>query len=194
MPGYLVQPRVVLKTKIVTRTVFIASDPRGAVVVRKVEPAGPASSLSEQSFYANLASIEPGLPTSVRNFFSRLTDQGCETQLLRKYNVYLDDGLGGRLNVMSITSAGAVEVWGTAGRDVQLGEPLGHEYMKRVASFLPGGRVKDDLPSQGSWNIRVDGKVAIDLRLLLSHQDEWLDAIAELRDRLKKVQDKRDAQ
>ena len=191
--GYLVQPRVLLRSEIVTRTVFVASDSRGTVAVRKVEQTEPASSLSEQTFYAGLATIDPGFPASVRSLLMRLTDLGCETQLLRKYNVYLDDGLGGRLNVLSIASAGTVEVWGTSVRDAQLGEPAGHTYMNRVATILPGGRVKDDSPNPGSWNIRVDGKVAIDLHLLRSHQDAWLDAISELCDRLKELQDKRDS-
>lgn len=150
MTGYLVQPRVLLRTRIVTRTVFVANNPQGTVAVRKVEQTEPASSLSEKAFYAGLATIDPAFPASVRSLIARLTDQGCETQLLRKYNVYVDDGLGGRLNVLSITSSGTVEVWGTSARDAQLGEPLGHVYMKQVAAILPGGRVKDDLPNPGS--------------------------------------------
>jgi hypothetical protein len=192
MAGYFVQPRVLLRTEIVTRTVFVASDPQGTVAVRKVEQTEPASSLSEQAFYASLATIDPAFPAGVRSLLVRLTDLGCETQLLRKYNVYVDDGLGGRLTVLSIASAGTVEVWGSAARDAQLGEPVGRTYMNRVAAILPGGRVKDDLPNPGNWNIRVDGKVAIDLHLLLTHQDAWLDAISVLRDRLKDLQQKRD--
>jgi hypothetical protein len=193
MAGYLVQPRVLLRTKIITRTVFVASDSQGAVTVEKVEQTEPASSLSEQAFYAGLATVDPAFPAGVRSLLARLTDLGCETQLLRNYNIYLDDGLGGRLTVLSIAPAGTVTVWSPASRDVQLGEPVGHTYMKRVAAILPGGRVKDDLPNPASWNIRVDGKVAIDLHLLLAHQDAWLSAISELRDWLKELQDKRDS-
>lgn len=191
--GYLVQPRVLLRTEIVTRTVFVASDSEGAPSVRKVEQTEPASSLSQQAFYAGLASVDPAFPAGVRSLIERLTDLGCETQLLRNYNVYLDDGLGGRLTVLSIAPAGTVTVWSPAGRDVQLGEPVGQTYMNRVAAILPGGRVKDDLPNPANWNIRVDGKVAIDLHLLLAHQDAWSSAISELRDRLKELQDKRDS-
>lgn len=192
MTGYLVQPRVLLRTEIVTRNVFVASDARGAVAVTKVEQAGRASSLSEQEFYASLAASDPTFPESVRSLLARLIDLGCEPQLLRKYNIYLDDGLGGRLNILSITSDGTVFVWGLAGRDVQLGEPVGRAYMNAVAASLPGGRVKDDLPNPVSWNVRVNDKVTINLRLLLTYQDAWLDAISDLRDRLKELQDKRE--
>lgn len=192
MAGYLVQPRVLLRTEIVTRTVFIASDARGTIAIDKVEQTKAASSLSEQEFYAGLAAVDPTFPEGVRNLLARLADQGCETRLLRKYNVSLYDWLGRRVNVLSITSVGTVEVWSTAGRDAQLGEPVGRTYMNRVAGILPGGRVKDDLPNPESWNIRVDGRLAIDLRLLLTHQDAWLAAISELRDRFKELEDKRD--
>jgi hypothetical protein len=190
--GYLVQPRVVMKTEVVTRTVFVASDPDRTVVVRKVEPAGPAVNLSEQEFYASLTAADPAYPDAVRSLLARLRTEGCEIELLRKYNVYLDDGFGGRLNVLSIGRAGTVEIWGTAARDAKLGEPVGHTYMKRVAALLPGGRVKDDLASPPSWNIRVDDKVAIDLHLLLAHQDAWLGILSELRDRIKSIQMDRD--
>jgi hypothetical protein len=123
-----------------------------------------------------------------------VTGLECETQLLRKYNIYLDDGLGSRLNVMSIAPTGTAEVWGTASRDARLGEPAGRDYMGQLAAVLPGGRVKDDLPDPGSWNLRVDNKVAIPLALVWMHEEEWLQAIGLFRDRLIDIQGKRDQQ
>jgi len=64
--------------------------------------------------------------------------------------------------------------------------------MTRVADLLPGGHLKDNLPNPASWNIKVDGKVAIDLRLLLAHQDRWLAAVEEFRTRLLELEKKRD--
>ena len=130
----------------------------------------------------------------MRRFLVKVSDLGCETQLLRKYNIYLDDGLGSRLNVLSITPTGTVEVWGVASRDARLGEPAGLDYMARLAALLPGGRVKDDLQNPASWNLRVDNKVAISLALVFDREDEWLEAIAVLRDRLVELQRKRDSQ
>jgi hypothetical protein len=122
--------------------------------VQKVEEKGFAQSLSEQAFYAKLAEVDADLPERVRRFVDKATGLGCETQLLRKYKLYLDDGLGSRLNVMSISPTGTAEVWGTASRDARLGEPAGRDYMERLAVMLPGGRVKADLPNPGSWNLR----------------------------------------
>ena len=99
---------------------FVASSDQGVVAVDKVEQTEPASSISEQAFYAGLATIDPAFPASVRSLLARLTDLGCETQLLRNYNVYLDDGLGRPLTVLSIAPVGTVTVWSPAGRDARL--------------------------------------------------------------------------
>ena len=189
--GYVVQPRVVLRTEVVKRTVFVAAGRGPELRVEKVEQRPAAENLSEQDFYGSLAKVEPQLPGQVRALIGRLTDLGCETQLLRRLNVYVDDGLGGRICALSITSGGTVEVWGVASRDVRLGQAVGRDYMVRVAALV-GGQLKDDFPNPVSWNIKVDGKVAIDLRLLLAHLDEWLATIEELRRRLLELEKKRD--
>ena len=66
--------------------------------------------------------------------------------------------------------------------------------MVGTGSDAAGGRVKADLPNPGSWNLRVDNKVAIPLPLLWMHEEEWLQAIALFRDRLFDLQGKRDVQ
>jgi hypothetical protein len=182
--GYLVQPRVVMKTELVTRTVFVAGDLDRRIVIRKVEPAGPAGNLSQREFYAALATADPGFPDAVRSLLARLDREGCEIDLLRSYNVYFEDGVGGRLNVLSIKPTGTVEIWATASPDAKLGAPVGHTYMERVAALLPGGRVNVASADPISWNIRVNKKVGIDLHLLLAHQDAWLNILLDLRNQI----------
>jgi hypothetical protein len=193
-PGYIVQPRVVAKTTIIERTVFVASGPGNELSIQKVEQKKGAANLSEQDFYAGLSRVDESYPERVRSFIAKARDLGCEAQLLRKYNIYVDDGLGSLLNVLSISPSGRFEVWGVAGRDARLDAPAGREYMARVAAMLPGGSLKDDNPSPASWNIRVGGKIAIDLSHLLVREEEWLEAILALRDRLVELQRKREAQ
>jgi hypothetical protein len=189
--GYVIQPRVLLRTEVVKRTVFVAARRGTELTVEKVEQRPAAENLSEQDFYGGLAKVDPQLPGRVRTLLRRLTDLGCEVRLLRKYNIYVDDGLGGRLSILQIAPIGTVEVWGVASRDARLGQPVGRDYMVRAAALL-GGQLKDDFPNPASWNIKVDGKVAIDLQLLLAHQDEWLAAIEALRTRLLDLEKKRD--
>lgn len=191
-PGYIVQPHVLLRTAVVKRTVFVAAGRGTDLIVDKVEQRQAAENLSEQDFYGSLAKADPAFPGQIRTLISRLTDLGCETQLLRRLNVYVDDGLGGRMCILSIAPAGTVEVWGVASRDARLGEPVGRNYMARISALLPGGQLKDDFPNPASWNIKVDGKVSIDLRHLFAHSDEWLTAIQELRTRLLELEKKRD--
>ena len=174
---------MVAKTKVIERTVFLAGGLGPEISVQKVEEKGFAESLSEQDFYSKLAKSMQTYQGALRRFVDKVTGLRCATQLLRKYSIDLDDGLGGRLNVMSISPTGTAEVWGTANRHARLGEPAGRNCMQRLAVMLPGGRVNADLPDPGSRNLRVDNKVAIPLPLLWMHEEEWLQAIALFRDK-----------
>jgi hypothetical protein len=192
--GYVVQPRVLLRTEVIRRTVFLAAGAGADLSVQKVEQQGPAGNLSEQEFYAGLAKVDPSFPVGVRALLDRLVGLGCEVQLLRKYNVYIDDGLGGRLNVLSIGARGAAYAWAAAGRDGQLGQPVGRDYLAEVATSLPGGAMYGDEAHPGAWAVRVNGRPTLDLQLLLTHQDAWAAAIAALRDRLLELQRQRDSE
>lgn len=190
--GYLVQPRVVMKTELVTRTVFVARDPERSLVIRKVEQTGSVGNLSEREFYASLAAADPAFPDAIRGLLVRLDREGYETELLRSYNIYVEDGLGGRLNVLSIKPGGTVEIWGAASRDVKLGAPVVHDYIERVAASLPGGHMNVASEDPISWNIRVNEKVAIDLHLFLAHQEAWLGILSGLRNQIKEIKARRD--
>lgn len=190
---YMVQPRVLLRTEVVTRTVFLADTTGSELSVRRVEQKAPAGNLAEQDFFSELAKANPTFPAEVRALLDRLTDLGCDVQLLRKYNVYLDDGMGGRINVLSIASRGTAYAWYATGRDAQLGKPLGREYLAEVARSLPGAQLYGDVARPEAWAVRVNGRPSLDLRLLLTHQDAWLAAIVTLRDKLLDLQMQREA-
>ncbi|MPZ36173.1 MAG: hypothetical protein GEV13_35375 [Rhodospirillales bacterium] len=189
---YIVQPRVLMRTEVVTRTVFLAATDGPELSVKKVEEKAPGGNLAEQEFFTELGKVDPILPAQVRSLLDRLADLGCDVQLLRKYNIYLDDGLGGRINVLSIGSRGTAYAWFATGRDGPLGRPLGREYLAEVARILPGGQLHGDEAHPGDWSVRVNGRPTLDLRLLLTHQDAWLAAIATLRDKLQELQRERD--
>lgn len=190
--GYIVHPRVLMKTEIVRRTVFLAAGAGPEVLVQRVEGKEPAASLGEADFYASLAKVDPSFPAAVRSLLKRLTDIGCEVLLLRKFNVYLDDGLGGRVNVLSISAQGAVYAWAAASRDAQLGLPIGREYLARIANLLPDGALYGDDEHPGAWSVRIDGRPTLDLRMLLAHQDAWIASITRLRDQIVELQRKRE--
>jgi hypothetical protein len=190
---YYLQPRVLARTEIITRTVFVAGDATGAIKITNVEAPGKAETLSEKEFFDQLGKAGASLPDQVRAFIERCTAIGCTFQLRRKLTLYADDPTGGRINLGGIGRDGSVEFWGAAARDDQYGEPVGHQYMERVAGLLPGARIKDDFPSPGSWNIRYRDRVAVPLLEMLSHQDAWLAAIQFVIDRFRTIEQAQEA-
>jgi hypothetical protein len=70
------------------------------------------------------------------------------------------------------------------------GQPVGREYLAKAAKILPGGQLHGD--EAHAWAVRVNGRPALDLHLLLAHQTVWPGAIANLRDRLLELQRQRD--
>jgi len=59
----------------------------------------------------------------------------------------------------------------------RLGEPIGRQYMERVAAFLPDAHINDDFADPASWHIRHYGKTARSLGEMLSQQEDWLAVI-----------------
>lgn len=174
--SYFIQPRLLVQTEIVTRTVFVTDD-RGKSEVTDVSGESRPETLSEQDFYAGLASQDPSYPDAVRAFLENSRALGCEPELKRRLLIYVDDPTGGRINLGTISKDAIVEFWGQAVRDQELGQPVGANYMVEIAQFLPNAYLKNDLPNPGSWNIRYNDKVAIPLNVMLAKQDLWLNAI-----------------
>jgi hypothetical protein len=189
--SYFIQPRLLLQTEIITRTVFVTED-RGKPEITNVSSGSRPETLSEQEFFAGLALQDPSYPDSVRAFIDKCRAIGCQPELKRRYLLYVDDPTGGRINLGTIGKDGSVEIWGQAVRDQELGQPAGRNYMAEVAAFLPNAYVKDDLPNPGSWTVRYNDKVAIPLRQMLAKQDEWLVAIQRLIDTFRSIASSRE--
>jgi hypothetical protein len=189
---YYVQPRVLLWTEIVTRTVFLTGEGPARSSIAKVEPPSKPATLSEQEFFAGLREANASYPEQVQRLFERCRELGCEPRLLRRFGLYMDDPVGGRISLGAITKVGKVEFYGVAGRDQAIGEAVGRAYMGRIASFLPGAQVKDGFASAGSWYIRYQESDAIVLKELLAHEDAWLAAIGDVAARFRELERARD--
>jgi hypothetical protein len=74
--GFVVQPRVLLRTEVIKRTVFLAESAGPELSVRKVEKKEPAGNLAEQEFYESLAKVDPTFPARVRALLDHLVDFG----------------------------------------------------------------------------------------------------------------------
>jgi hypothetical protein len=148
-----VQPRILFRTEIVTRTVFVLADKQGKLAIENVtEPTRPQT-ISEQEFFQKLAAVDPSYPGAVHELIDETKAVGCAPELLRTYVVYAE-GNGQSVNLGGVSSDGNVTIWGSAARDSQIGRPLGEEYMRKVASLLPSTDVKDISPDRGSWYVR----------------------------------------
>jgi hypothetical protein len=176
---YYVQPRLLLQTEIVTRTVFVVGE-SPQTKVQDVTPAGRPQTISEQEFFSSLASVDPNLPDRLREFLAQCRALGCDPGLKQALAIYVDDPTGGRLNIGGIRKTGRVEIWSAARQDLQVGEPIGRRYLDRVAAFLGNATVKDDLASPADWHVRYKGNSLIPLEIMLNHSKEWLAAIQEL--------------
>jgi hypothetical protein len=185
---YYLQPRILARTEIITRTVFVTGDDAGGAKITKVEPAGKAQTLSEKEFFDQLEKVDPSFPDEVRSFLDRCKALGCVPQLKRNLTLYADDPSGGRINLGGIKRDGSVELWGMAGHDAQYGEAIGRRYMEQIVAFLPSARIKDEFPSPTSWHIRYQDRATVPLREMLAHQDEWLAAIQAVIERFRMIE------
>jgi hypothetical protein len=190
--SYFIQPRLLVQTEIITRTVFMTEE-RGKPEIADVSGESRPETLSEHEFYAGLASQNPSYPDAVRAFLEKCRALGCEPELKRRLLIYVDDPTGGRINLGTISKDAVVEFWGQAVRDQKLEQPVGARYMADIAEFLPSAYVKDDLPSPGSWHVRYNDRVAIPLSVMLEQQDRWLSAIQKVVDRFRAISSSREA-
>ena len=182
---YYVQPRILARTEIITRTVFIAESEVRDTKISKIEGGGKPQTLSAQEFFDQLAKENHEYPDRLRSFFEECKKIGCDPQLKRKFVLYVDDHLGGRINLGTVRRDGYVEIGGVAGHDSQYGEAIGQRYMEQIVGFLKDARIKDDFASPANWHIRYQDRVAIPLHEMLRHQDAWLGAIQEVIERFR---------
>lgn len=185
---YYVQPRTLARTEIITRTVFVGSPDNNTPQISKVEAGTKPQTLSEHEFFADLAKIDPRYPDQVRTLFDHCRDLGCEPTLLRKYNLYVDDPVGGRINLGGIGRNGTVEIWGPAAHDADYGSPIGRNYMERVLEFLPNSHIKDHGSSPGSQHLRHKNTVKIPLHEMISRSEAWIGAIQQVIDRFRGIE------
>lgn len=184
---FYVQPRVLLRTETVTRTVFVLADKLGKVSIEAVSEPTKPKTISEQEFYQRLGSVDASYPAKVAELLDEARAVGCTPELLRTYVIYAESLAGGTLNLGGISPDGNVTIWGTAGRDNQLGRPIGLGYMKTIAGLLPTTDIKDSSADWAGWYVRYNGKSTIPLKELLARKLDWISAMARAVEALQQV-------
>jgi hypothetical protein len=190
--GYFVQPRVVMKTTNIARTI-ITLEP-GKLVGRFAErdperPVGTVTtSISQDRFYEQLEAAKAGTSARLKAFVARL-------QPLRTVAEFGKGSLILRWrpndekawNMGAVTTSGALWTDTINGQAQAVGQlPASHQYLRDLADSIPGAVVKKfDKPT--SWYVSTHGTyVGIDEAL--RHQEQWIAAMSRFMETVGKSQ------
>jgi hypothetical protein len=180
MGGYLVQPRVIAKTRNIDRGIVTIEN--GKIIARppaaKTALTGAVSSISEEKFYEGLARNFPTVIPRLMEFTRQLeplgvtTDFGKDSMILR----WRPDEKRA-WNLGTIRTVGKVETdWLNQQTDLVGLLELSHAYLRRIADSVPGAYVKEH-DRRTSWYVAKKGGTYVTIDALMAHADDWLIAI-----------------
>jgi hypothetical protein len=174
--GWVIAPRVPLKTVIVERGVVIV-EPTGQV---KIEPprgtkAGKlprAFSASETEFFDQMEQRRPGLPSQVKSFIDGLLEFGIAPEFRKALVLRWQPSADVAGSLGYIESTGKVWTADACGTATRLNKPAaGDEYLQALARTV-GGTVRHH------HVLGADGRI-VDVEALLAHGDAWKQAITQ---------------
>lgn len=178
--GYLVQPRVLARTKNIDRGIVTIENGRTKVNPPAIQAAAARRmTITEEKFYEKLGYTIPEVDSILKAFVEQLetigvrTDFGTDSMILRWSP---DDNRA--WNLATITTSGKVWTEILNGQADSVGLiSISHEYLNKLASSVPGAYVKDTLKATSRYVAKGNTYITIDQ--LLSHEDNWLKAIQE---------------
>ncbi|HYA19016.1 MAG TPA: hypothetical protein VEF06_16195 [Bryobacteraceae bacterium] len=182
MGGYMVQPRVLARTKNIDRGIVTIDNGRITVSPPLAQMSGlkgitKRTTLSEEQFYEELDAKVPDVVSRLKPLTARLGAIGVEIDFGKDSMIFRwrpDDQRS--WNLGTVTTSG--KVW-TDTLNYQADQVglihLSHAYLKRLASVLPGAYVKE-LAKPTSWYVAKAGTY-VTVGDLLGHADEWLLAL-----------------
>jgi hypothetical protein len=182
MGGYLVQPRILARTKNIDRGIVSIEDGRITVkppLDQTINSKGVAKSttITEEKFYEELAVNFPTIVPRLKAFTARLEEIGVVIEF-GKCSMHLRWRPDGQRTwtLGSIQTSGKVwtELLNEKADEVGLIN-LSHAYLSRLASLVPGAHVKEFLRLV-SWYV-AKGGTYITIDYLLAHEDGWLAAM-----------------
>ena len=183
--GWVIAPRVPLKTVIVERGVVVIA-PTGQI---KVEPPAVdktgrarASTASEAEFFDQMEQRRPGLSGKVKSFIEGLLEIDISPEFRRSLVLRWQPSpdVVGSLGYIEPTG----KVWTTdaCGTAKRLNKPVaGEEYVQAVARAV-GGTVRHN------HVLGADGRI-VDVAALLAHADAWKQAITQFVSAIKPLVD-----
>jgi hypothetical protein len=180
---YLVQPRVLAKTRNIDRGIVTIDNGR---IVAKASTA-PASgtdgqtakrtSLSEEKFFELLGSNHPTVVPKLKGFAERLADLSVVTEFgTKSMSLKWQPDEKRSWNLGAITMSGEVNMDYLGGAADTAGLlDLAHQYLRKVAALVPGGYVKQT-PNPIYWRV-LKGNSPIPITDMMAVSDGWYDVI-----------------
>lgn len=181
--GYLVQPRILARTKNIDRGIVsiengkIAAKPPAHTMPSAM--IGKTTTISEEKFYEELARNYPEVIPHLKEFMTQLEPLDVVTEFGKSSMIFRWRPDEKRAwNLGSITTSGKVwtDMLNLQTDSVGLLE-LSHAYLKRIADAVPGAYVKEHTKPT-SWYV-AKGGTYITIDSLLAHKDEWMTAMRE---------------
>jgi hypothetical protein len=177
--GYLVQPRVIARTRNIDRGIVTIEN--GKIAVKppadQTAPAVKTTSITEEKFYEELAASLPAVVPALKAFRARLEEIGVRADFGRTSML-----LKWRPDEQRAWNFGAIMINGKVWTDAinlpadTVGRlDLSHDYLQRLASFIKDAYVKKT-PRPTTWFV-AKGGTYVTIDQLLAHEDEWYAAI-----------------
>lgn len=178
--GYLVQPRILARTFNIDRGTYSIEGQKVSFTAPSAQtdrPAAKKTTISEETFFEELETSQPGIGPKLRKFIARLEDIGVHTDFGTRSLILRwrpdDEKVW---NLASITTSGKVwtEILNAQADQVGLLN-LSHNYLDQIAASIPGATVKQG-PKPTSWYVAKAGTYIL-IEDLIGHENDWFQSI-----------------
>ncbi|BAC46137.1 blr0872 [Bradyrhizobium diazoefficiens USDA 110] len=180
--GYLIVPRIPLRTVLVERGIVTLEGERGRFIAP--QPASSSTSMlktataSESEFYAQLDQRLPGQADKLKGFVLSLKPFGIEPEFGKSLFLRWQSQDGSTLSAGTIEPTGSIWLLKTV-TDARIAgnQEAAERYLEKVASLIHGSVKRYE---NGTIDVRGSDDRSIRLPTLLQFPAEWKDAIANL--------------
>lgn len=175
--GLVILPQIPARTLQIERAVIRMETGEILRMAPAADRQAAPATLSEETFYEALADIDPDLPNDLKSFLTRIEPLGIEAVVRRNMMLRRRSESAANLNL------GAIDLKGRFVTDYanwpaeRIGRiDLAHDYQKALARILAGHQVRRT-PKANGWRVVGPDGSEPPVRALLSHQDDWAEAM-----------------
>jgi hypothetical protein len=178
----LVQPRILARTVQIERAVVKLEEGIALHHAARVEPVSASSSrpetLSAETFYEQLAQVEPSLPAKLKAFLNGLEPLGVQGDMQRTLNLRWRSTEGRSFSLGMIDASGKLFTDTCHATPMSIGRiDLCHAYKRGLAAILPSGSVQPFSGPMG-FKLTTSGQTPT-LGQLLTDAGAWEQVIAD---------------